>query len=188
MRSILADTFSRYPVIVMQKSQTVDQLPKDQGRKVVVRWDQAVDFLTEDFLSLDAEQTNMAVDLAMVLSDQGNDCAVEALERAIRKRHGSPDCEFYDLPVGTRSYDISEVEGEIAELIAIAVNSELWMRSPAEVQRLISRSAVIRNSADLLQEIEKRAGAKQVNAFQILATHLQAKARLLKASQVSRNE
>jgi hypothetical protein len=188
MISGLADTFNRFPVVVLQRGQTADQLPKDVGRTIIVGWEQAVDFLTEDFLSLDAERRNTATSLALVLSERGNDCAVEAIERAIRHRRGDQDSEFYDFPGGVRICDNADVEAEIAELINLAVSSELWVRPPAEVQRVISRSAVIRGAADLLREIEERAGAEQVYAFQLLATHLQARARLIKAHQTSQRD
>jgi hypothetical protein len=141
--------------------------------------------LTHDLLSNDHETRNTAVDIALKLAGEGDDCAIEAIEQAIRQRRGDADCVFYELS-RSRAYDQSELNAASAELLNLAVTSQLWLRPPAEVQRLMARSAIVKNAADLLKEIEQRAGEDQAHAFQLLGTHLQARARLTKARETAR--
>ena len=180
MKSHLAEVFDRYPAVVLKRGQTTDDL-SPVGRTLVIQWEQAVEGLSDDFLSSDDEQRNSAISLSLALSGRGNDCAVEALERAIRRKRGGRPCEFYECPSGARAYDNTVLEAEAAELIELAEGPGLWSAQPAEVQRLISHSAIIKCEADELQGIQERAGWEQAVAFQLLATHLAAKARLVSA-------
>jgi len=152
---------------------------------LVIGRERLVTQLAEDLLSQDSYTRNTAVDVALNLASEGNDCVLEGIEEAIRRRHGNTDCEFYELSRGPRVYDQADGKAAGAELLELAVNAQLWVRPPVEIQRLIARYAIIGNLADLLKEIEKRAGEEQAHAFQLLGTHLQAKAKLTKARETA---
>ena len=151
-----------------------------------VEREQAVDLLTEGFLSMDAEKRNKTVVFARVLSEQGNDCAVQAIERAIRQRRRGRECEFYELS-RARARHTFEVQAAPAELLALAINSQLWELPPVAVQRLIAMCNAADLVADLVKEIQERASDEQARAFQLLATHLQLKAALIMAREPARN-
>jgi hypothetical protein len=179
MQSELGKLYTDYPgmVVVLLRGQTADQFPQDCSTRIILTWEEAVEFLTDDFSSHHASIRNAAVILARELAKEGNDCGVEAIERAIKRWCHHDQCEFYE-PSRARAVDIAEVQAAPAKLLELANNRQLWERSPAEIQRLMSLSSGILNWPDLLNQIEDSAGDEQATAFQLIATHLSLRAEL----------
>ena len=128
-------------------------------------------------LSPDIEERNATINHARSLSREGKRDGLEALEEAIRYRHGGKDIKFH-TPRMLISSGINAFESSIEGLRKLAKQKLLWKISPQEVQMLFSSATLLVDALSLLNEINELGGDEQAMAIQLLGTHLVVQATL----------
>ena len=131
--------------------------------------------LTDELLSTNLYVRNAAMEKTFELARDGNKVGLEALEAAIKIKHGG-NCSFHKpgvtFGIGNEYFNAPQ------KILDLALKNQLWTSRPDEVQQLISMT--FSNWLELLKKIMDQAGDDQAHAFQLLGTHIQVNATLQK--------
>lgn len=125
-----------------------------------------------DLLSPDIELRDSAINRARLLSRQGNRDGLNALEEAIRYKHGGRDIKFHTPGMLFMKGEDPLFETSPDELRKLAMQRLLWKTSPQKIQLLFSLATTLVNPVSLLNEINELGGDEQAMAIQLYGTHL----------------
>ena len=153
-------------------------LPSGSGPTAdVSATDPDMEGFVRELLSDASEVRDRAIERARELAQKANRTGLAALAEAIRRRSGSPRCEFYTP--GVRVSGFAQLSAARDELQSLASKRQL-LNNPEHTQSLLAQIPS-GDFHELWAEVGRLGGDQEWRAFQLLGTHLVVHAELLKS-------